>query len=81
MKKLYFEEKEPKNLEELVEEFYRVKSELRDTHRHIHGKERKPLMERKNELLVEIRRQLSKLSKQKADKIRKRLWEELGVVI
>ena len=72
----------PQNVttEELVEEFYKVKGEITLLGYHTTNKS-KVLSERKHAIMWEIKKALSQVSKTKEDKIRKKLWEELGVVI
>ena len=67
-------------IDELVEEFYQVKNELRLLGYYSNIKTNR-LADRKHELIWEIKKALDKVSKRNGDKIRTRLWEELGVVI
>lgn len=71
----------PKTLDELVNELYKVKDNLRDFPNWKKGEVRLKLVERKNLILLQIQKELSKVNILTADKVRKRLWEELGVVV
>ncbi len=66
---------------DLVQEFYKIKAEIR-AYGMYGGNKSRPLAERKHELMWKINNELSHASKKrKGDKIRKKLWEELGVMI
>ncbi len=67
-------------IDQLVEEFYKVKKEISLINVPTASKT-KPLSERKHALMWEIKKALEKVSKTKGGKIRKKLWDELGVVI
>ena len=67
-------------IDNLVEEFYQVKAGIRAYGMH-EGNKATALAERKYELMLLIKKELGKVSKRKGDKIRKKLWNELGVVI
>lgn len=70
------------DLDNLIREFYEVKGRLRELSCRANvGLLSKSLMRQKIELLLSIKQELSKVSKGRADEIRKRLWEELGVMI
>lgn len=70
------------NIHELIKDLYQVKEHLRDlATKYGVDKERRELMQRKDELLRQIRQELKKVSKTKAARIKKKLWEELGVII
>lgn len=71
----------PITLDELVNELYKVKDNLRDFPRWKKGKLRRNLVERKNLVILQIQKELSKADTLTADKVRKRLWEELGVIV
>jgi len=38
-------------------------------------------MQRKDELLFKIKKELRKIGKERADKIKAKLWKDLGVII
>ncbi len=63
-----------------MEEFYKIKAGIRACGMY-GGNKTKILAERKHELKRLIKQALDKVTKMKADKIRKKLWDELGVVI
>ena len=67
-------------LDQLVEEFYKVKKAISLINVPTASKTR-ALSERKHDIMWEIKKALDRVSKRKGDKIRKRLWDELGVVI
>ena len=67
-------------IDELVEEFYKVKEEISLIGYHTTNKS-KMLSERKHAIMWEIKKALSQVSKRNGDKIRKKLWDELGVMI
>ena len=67
-------------LEQLVEEFYKVKKAISLIEVPTASKT-KGLSEKKHAIMWEIKKALPKVSKTKADKICKKLWDELGVVI
>ena len=71
----------PESLEGLIKDLYQIKKEILDIPKHTHATEKRELTSRKDELIFTIQKELKKVSKQKADKIRKRLWEELGVMV
>ncbi len=67
-------------LDELVEAFYKVKKDISLIAVPTTSKTR-PLSERKHIIMWELKKQLDRVSKTKADKIKKKLWDELGVMI
>ena len=78
--KLLNKKQEQKDLDSLVEELYEVKDRLR-RHNWKKGDGRMDLMEKKDALILEIKRELKKVSQFKAEKIRSKMWDELGVMI
>ena len=71
----------PESLEGLIKDLFQTKKEILDIPKYRHGTEKRELTNRKDELIFAIQKELKQVSKTKADKIRKKLWEELGVVI
>ena len=67
-------------IDELVEAFYKVKHDISILGYHTSNKH-KVLSERKHLIMWELKKALEKVSKTKGDKIRKRLRDELGVMI
>ena len=67
-------------LDQLVEEFYKVKK-ARSLIEVSTASRTKALSEKKHLVMWELKKQLDRVSKTKGDKIRKKLWDELGVVI
>ena len=67
-------------LDQLVEEFYKVNKEISLIGYHTTNKT-KALSERKHDIMWKLKKELEKVNETKADKIRKKLWDELGVVI
>ena len=67
-------------LDDLVEAFYKVKHDISIKGYHTTSKT-KALSERKHAIMWDLKKALEKVSKTKADKIRKKLWDELGVMI
>ena len=63
----------------LAEEFYKAKGELRLGY--YSNNKTKTLAGRKHELMWETKKELDRVSKRKGDKIRERLWAELGVIV
>ena len=67
-------------IDELVEAFYKVKKDISLIEVPTASKTR-ALSERKHLIMWELKKELEKVSKTKGDKIKKRLWDELGVMI
>ena len=67
-------------IDRLVEEFYKVKLDISLLGYHSANKA-KALSGKKHEIMWELKKELEYASKRKGDKIKKRLWDELGVVI
>ncbi|MFQ5941345.1 MAG: hypothetical protein ACE5KA_06585 [Nitrososphaerales archaeon] len=79
----YRERNTPKNrkINDLIEEMYGVKDRLKDIPNYKRGEEKKALLNRKDELLIILQEQLAKIDKTKADKIKKKLYNDLGVFL
>ncbi len=71
------------SVDELIREFYQVKNQLRVIPKGAKGEsgERRILTQRKDELLLKIKTELRKIGKERADKIKTKLREDLGVII
>lgn len=70
------------NLEELVKAFYEVKDQLRGFGRSSPTAAPKQIAtDRKDAILLALQQTLRKAPKRKAEKVRAKLWEDLGVVI
>jgi len=67
-------------IDQLVEEFYKVKKDISLIEVPTASKT-KALSERKHAIMWELKKALEKVNKRKGDKIRNKLWEELGVMI
>ena len=68
-------------LEGLIKDLYQIKKEILDMPKYRHGTEKRELTNRKDELIFAIQKELKSTDKAKADKIRKKLFDELGVMI
>ncbi len=67
------------NLNDFVIELYKAKDKLRDyTCRNEH---KKGLRVHKDYLIEQIKKEMIKVSESKRSRIRKQLWDELGVLI
>ena len=70
-------------LDNLLAEFYNAKRRSREFTKLHKGvtQERRNLMEQKDQLLFEIKKELNSISKAQAERVRKRLWKDLRVVV
>ena len=73
--------KQNKTLADLVKELYQLKGRLREIPSY-NDPVRKPLNARKDALILQIKTELRKVKKKaEADRIKKKLWDELGVML
>ncbi|MFQ5941315.1 MAG: hypothetical protein ACE5KA_06430 [Nitrososphaerales archaeon] len=82
MKAKMLAEIESMNLQQLIKAFYEVKGQLRDlSMTDTKGSHKQGVAERKDEILLAIQEKLTKVSKQRAEKVKAKLWKDLGVII
>ena len=74
------EGKKQEDIDQLVQDFYQVKHDISLVGYQSTNKSR-AFSERKHSIMWQLKQELEKVSKTKGDKIRKKLWDELGVVI
>ncbi|MGH9923143.1 MAG: hypothetical protein ACRD38_10355 [Nitrososphaerales archaeon] len=68
------------SLDELIKELYTIKREIRDTcSRNVKSKH--ILANKKDSVLFQIKKELAEVGKDEANKIKAKLWEELGVTL
>jgi hypothetical protein len=64
-----------------IEELYELKRAIWDIPRNKHEQERRLLLNRKDALIFAIKQKVNKLKRNEANVIRKRLWNDLRVIV
>lgn len=64
-----------------LEELYELKKAIWDIPRNKHEQERRLLLNRKDLLIFAIKQKLNKINKNEARVIRKRIWNDLRVIV
>jgi hypothetical protein len=69
------------NLEDLIDELYAVKNAIWNIPQYRHEPDRKALLKRKDLVMLAVRKALQKVRKAEADVVKRRLWNDLRIVI